>query len=544
MKNRFLAAGIFLLMVISAFGQTRIDSLNNRLGALSGRDRFEMLIEIGDELKSADPEKAVSYGQEALKIAEADSDAAKLFAAYDLLGRIDFVQYKYAEALTNFQESLRFIHTEENDQTKGILYYYMGVCYGETGNYDQAEKALMTGSEYGEKAGHKTLIASTLNGLGGMNFYRGFYDRAAEYYSQAALIFEELGDSLKTARLYTNIGLAYKSMENYDQALAKMLEAVDIIKAIGKESEAGIDYSNIGTIYLAREDYYEAMKYFEKSEQLFIAAGNEFDLTLPLTNLGNLHYKMGHYPKARAYFSRALKLDKEHENRRGMVENSFGLAMTGLKSGSSGNTKKLIMEGIALAEEIGANDLLAVGYGHISEFHESGGDFKSALKYHQMYKASEDSLYSENLTEKSAQLLAQYETVKKEKEIESLRQENNIQELKFAKAKIHRFFLIIGTVLGIGFTIIILLQYRQKTIAHRDLEKAVKEIKVLSGLLPICSNCKKIREDGGYWSQVEEYISMHTDAKFTHGLCPECVDEIYKDFMKGKEGRSGMMNDE
>ncbi|MBC8278795.1 MAG: tetratricopeptide repeat protein [FCB group bacterium] len=537
MKDRLLAASILFLMVISVFGQPGIDSLNNRLGGLSGRDRFEMLVELGDELKSTDPEEAAAYGQEALKIAQSASDEAKLFSAFNLLGRIYFVQYKYAEALMNFEEGLKYIRAEEDDQTKGISFYYMGVCYGETGNYDEAGKAMKTGYEYGEKAGHRILQASTLNGLGGMNFYRGFYDRAAEYYSRAALIFEELGDSLKTARLYTNIGLAYKSMENYDRALEKMFGAVEIMKAIGKESDAGIDYSNIGTIYLVREDYAEAMKYFEKSEQLFIASGNEFDLTLPLTNLGNLHYKVGNINVARGYFSRALMLDKKHENRRGVVENSYGLAMTNLKTGASKTTKDLLLEGISLAEEISAYDLLSIGYGHMSEFYEIGGDFKAALKYHQMYKAKDDSLYSENLTEKSAELLAQYETVKKEKEIESLRQEHNIQELKFAKAKIHRFFLIIGSVLGMGFTVIILYLYRQKTLAHQDLERAMKEIKVLSGLLPICSGCKKIREDGGYWSQVEEYLSMHTDAKFTHGLCPECVEEIYKDFISEKEGR-------
>jgi hypothetical protein len=45
----------------------------------------------------------------------------------------------------------------------------------------------------------------------------------------------------------------------------------------------------------------------------------------------------------------------------------------------------------------------------------------------------------------------------------------------------------------------------------------------LRGLLPICATCKKIRDDQGYWSQVELYISQHSDAEFTHGICPECM---------------------
>ncbi len=55
------------------------------------------------------------------------------------------------------------------------------------------------------------------------------------------------------------------------------------------------------------------------------------------------------------------------------------------------------------------------------------------------------------------------------------------------------------------------------------------EIKVLSGLLPICSKCKKIRGDDGYWSQIESYIESHSDAQFTHGICGECLDTLYGD---------------
>lgn len=61
-----------------------------------------------------------------------------------------------------------------------------------------------------------------------------------------------------------------------------------------------------------------------------------------------------------------------------------------------------------------------------------------------------------------------------------------------------------------------------------NLEDALNRIKVLSGLLPICAHCKKIRDDKGYWSEVESYIGQHTDAKFTHGYCPECYEREMK----------------
>jgi len=60
-----------------------------------------------------------------------------------------------------------------------------------------------------------------------------------------------------------------------------------------------------------------------------------------------------------------------------------------------------------------------------------------------------------------------------------------------------------------------------------ELTEALRNIKTLRGLLPICASCKKIRNDRGYWQKVETYISEHTNAAFTHGLCPECLERMY-----------------
>jgi hypothetical protein len=63
------------------------------------------------------------------------------------------------------------------------------------------------------------------------------------------------------------------------------------------------------------------------------------------------------------------------------------------------------------------------------------------------------------------------------------------------------------------------------------LEKALSEVKTLSGLIPICSHCKKIRDDKGYWNQVEAYIQQHSDAKFSHGICKDCMQRYYADYV-------------
>jgi PAS domain S-box-containing protein len=84
---------------------------------------------------------------------------------------------------------------------------------------------------------------------------------------------------------------------------------------------------------------------------------------------------------------------------------------------------------------------------------------------------------------------------------------------------------------------------RKKTEADRDqliqeLQKALANVKALSGLLPICAGCKKIRDDKGYWNQVENYIQKHSEAKFSHGMCPDCLKKWYPELVEAGLGDS------
>ena len=74
---------------------------------------------------------------------------------------------------------------------------------------------------------------------------------------------------------------------------------------------------------------------------------------------------------------------------------------------------------------------------------------------------------------------------------------------------------------------------REKLIG--ELQEALAEVRTLSGLLPICASCKKIRDDQGYWNQIEVYISHHSQATFSHSLCPECAKKLYAEYYKDEK---------
>ncbi len=105
--------------------------------------------------------------------------------------------------------------------------------------------------------------------------------------------------------------------------------------------------------------------------------------------------------------------------------------------------------------------------------------------------------------------------------------ENKINDFMDAGA-IHGISIIIASI-GHIFIAISLINVNAQRL-ELDLINAKEEIKSLKGLFPICSNCKKIRDDKGYWNQIEVYIKEHSEAEFSHGICPDCAKKLYPDF--------------
>lgn len=68
-----------------------------------------------------------------------------------------------------------------------------------------------------------------------------------------------------------------------------------------------------------------------------------------------------------------------------------------------------------------------------------------------------------------------------------------------------------------------------------ELEDSLAKVKTLSGFIPICASCKKIRDDKGYWKEVEVYVRQHSNAEFSHGICPECSEKLYGGFLRDKD---------
>ena len=119
--------------------------------------------------------------------------------------------------------------------------------------------------------------------------------------------------------------------------------------------------------------------------------------------------------------------------------------------------------------------------------------------------------------------------VRANRDIVGLLQLNDRKKDCFTLDMIH-FFEGIAASIGVALMRKQAEEERERLISK--LEKALSEVKILSGLLPICASCKNIRDDKGYWNQIESYIRDHSEAEFSHGLCPACAKILYPELYK------------
>ena len=112
---------------------------------------------------------------------------------------------------------------------------------------------------------------------------------------------------------------------------------------------------------------------------------------------------------------------------------------------------------------------------------------------------------------------------------------NVTEQMQRLKELFWRSYIIFSLVICIFLILIVVFSFRMDKAAKEreniilELQDALAEVITLRGIIPICSSCKKVRDDKGYWNQIESYIRDHSKADFSHSICPECAKKLYPD---------------
>ena len=410
-----------------------------------------------------------------------------------------------------------------NDPEKGRSYAERAYEFSSSGEFEQ--EPYLPG------------LAGSLRSLISLNADAGNYDLALSQSLQALGILKEIPDEkIEINPIRVNVfgvvSWTYRCLGDYAVSAEYAMKGLKLAQAIGERRyETGL-LNVLSVIYAESNDLAAALEVGQKVVQYCREGGNVRGESIALNNLAMTYLELGSGEDALATCKESLRLAREHGIEAVVLtaQSTLGEIYLGIKDFAKAEESLLRALSLARENKAGSDELqcllhLGKVYWHrrndqaalstfqnalslsrasndrrgefqchqmLSEIYESQGDLTRALQHYKQYHLVKEQVFNEAADHKLKNLKISYE-------VETLKQESEIHRLR-----------------------------------NVELQAALEQVKRLSGLLPICAHCKKIRDDAGYWQDVAVYIRDHSEAEFSHGICPECMETLYSEFVQGR----------
>lgn len=399
---------------------------------------------------------------------------------------------------------------------------------------DSAVRLGTEGAEQARTLGFRKGEILNMNAVAAAWFTQTKFQEAMDLYAKAHRLAEQIRDRPLIATAYLNFGNIYFYQNDNIHALENFERCLAIGKEIDDPYTIATASVNIGAIYVARAEYAKGLTYTELAAVSFQEMKNWKGVATSLRNIAIVHHMQRDYPKALDYIGRSLRVAEQLGNQE-IISGCLHIYSDIYRM--KGEYHKSITYGLRSLEIARSmNDMPYVKYAAstLSTTYEEMGDFRNALKYADIARTATDSIISNDRTKELQRLQHRFEMEGKQKEIQLLEERSTNQQLVAIL-----FATGLGAVVIIAFVIHRNLR-RQRALSERlaasnaekellitELKDAMDHIRTLGELLPVCSNCKSVRDDKGYWQAVDRYITSHTDTKISHGICPECIQKLY-----------------
>jgi len=351
------------------------------------------------------------------------------------------------------QQALNLSQQSEDKESEAKAFNNIGVAYKNLSDYDKALDYCLKGLKIREDRRDKKAIADSLHHIGTIYDYLGNFDKALEYHQSALKIREAILDKEGIGNSLHNIGVIYHQLNKYVEALEYYRKGLKIREEIRDKRAIGGSLNNIGMIHKNIINYTESLDYYQNALNIFEEIGDKYQTANISNNIGELYMYMQNYRKASVYLENALNL----------------------------------------AEEIGAKELIRENYSFYSDLYAKKGDYKKSLEYYKLSSEVKDSIFNTDSRTKIADMQNKYEMEKKEKEIQLLKKDNEINQLALSRQKILKNSLLGGLAFVLILVFVIYNRYRLKKKAHAELEEVhrlitlekAKSDKLLLNILPV-----------------------------------------------------------
>ena len=388
--------------------------LKTQLAEATGPERIDLLVELASRYVRDDPVKAVAYGTEAMQQARAADDQPRLADALFQIGRAHFYQGTYEQAFGVFREAEDLYAALSDTSGLGEVMYQRGTVYWRMGNYENALTSYIRANQFFEATGNRLGLADVINDIGLVFADRDQFDEALSYSQQALTLYEALGNEGEVATAQNNIGVLYNELDEPEKALDYLFLSLAIKEKIGDRRGVGTRYGNIGISYEKLGDFNRAMDYLQRSIVILEEVRHTWGLTFTYQHIASVERQRGRHQEALAALDKAL----------------------------------------ALATEINAQDQVREIYQDLSETYAALGRYREAFEAHRQFEQIKSTLFNEENSKTIAEMQARFEADQKQKEIELLEQQQQLDALTLGRQRLLLAGLLIGLILLGGLFVV------------------------------------------------------------------------------------------
>ena len=510
----------FLAFSLHAVGQqAEVDSLTRLLETryrANDTARIPILVKTGELLLRIDPDRSLALSKEALRLSVLLGSDRLVSHIYNNTGTANRLKGEYGKSLTFHNKALENDRKKKNRKDEALSLNNIGNVFLKQGRYSEAisyyEQSLRIRQDINDPVG----IASALNNLGLVYRNQGDLDRALAYYQNAFKLFQQIGDQIGLANALNNIGIVYRSNGNQERALDSFLSALEIFRRLGNTLGEANTLNNIGNIYYQQQKFDQALEFYQNSLKLSQEIGDKSAMAGQYSNIGGIYLQLGDNAKALASTEKALSLQRSIGDDKGQISTLNNLGAYFLEQNDLAASLKHFLDAEKIEKRIGDHSYTTITLSSIGEIYQKqkkpkvglnylsralreakvygstedqisvyeklsttyadAGDFKRSYDYQQLAKSVRDSLDRVVSARDLAEMQVKFETEQKQREIELLNKEKEVQDLKLTKQLTLRNMIIAVTILALLMLLLIYGRYRTKKKANEELGKKNVEI--------------------------------------------------------------------
>lgn len=472
-----LFSPLFSLSLFSDSNNVDPKILESRLTKSTGEKRIELLVKLTQHYRDKNPQKAINYGKEGLKLLENVPNLTHHLAFLNNTAWSYIMLGDYDEAQNYGRRALNLSKQNGDNQGYADALNNIGWAYLSKAEYPAAMDNLTRARELYEAQGRREGIAKALDSIGSVYWKLSDHSNALDSMQKAHNIYEELGDKAGIATMNNNMGVIYWEIKDFDKSLEFYLKSMTAYEALGDEAGVAKTLNNIAIIYHDWGDDNVALQHYQRSLKIKARLGIRLGAANTLNNVGELYYDKKDYHRALEYLSQSLEIKKNINDRKGTAGTLTSIARCNRKLGRLDKALKTAHRSRTLAKEIKVTSEIRDAYLELSEIQAALKNYPKSLSLYKKYKELNDSIFNENNSKRIAKAQARFDLQTKEKEIAVLKKDKQLKQMDLDKQIALKYSLLTISLLGIILVFVIYTRYRLKVKTTRALRKEIEDRK-------------------------------------------------------------------